>query len=338
MVVDAVLANDEWDLFLFRLSYLSPVVDRFYVGESSITFSGKPKDMVFSRRLPELLGMGYDVRVIPLDIPLSIVSQGGRWQIETYVRNTLLESVATMHPEDTVLFSDIDEIPSRTQVQVAVGDGGSLEISSVPTQVLLRRANWLEFAPERWSGKWGNVLVGKDRVPRIRRGKYPLISGEPGAHLSYVGMAAADIRAKYKSFSHGELDRDELSSENFFAFADHFHISHLGRALELGAGLLSVIQEDHFSSIQAWAFLSHPEWFSLEPISAPAHRRLVASWILFLNVRGTAQGMLNDAFLPVYHWRWIRHAVAFLLVRLSWRTAVKLGLVTFLNKKKNSQP
>lgn len=332
MVVDAFLANDEWDLVLFRLKYLSPVVGKFYIGESRITFAGNPKDMVFHSKTEDLKERGYDVEVVELNVPDDFVGLTERWAIETFVRNLLLETVGQKHPNDIVLFSDVDEIPSLDQVKMLLAVKNFGEIVSIPTQVCLRRANWVEFSADRWRGKWGNALPGSRRVPRIRRGRYPLAQGEPGAHLSYVGMAAGEIRRKYQAFSHAELDRDDLSSESFLAFADDFHISQLGRALEPGGGLLRVLNPSEFNDVQRAAFLSNPEWFSSEPIRYPNHRRLVASWILFSAVRGKLKGSVSDAHAPLWSWRWGKHALAYGCVWLAWRAFAALGMSGVVKK------
>lgn len=332
MVVDAVLANDEWDLVRFRLNYLSPLANKFYIGESAFTFSGLPKEGYFASRAGELRDLKVDVEVVTIDLPDSIVHSGDRWSIETYARNKLLETVCTRHPDDLVLFSDVDEVPSLDQVQVLLDRADLLTIASIPTQVCLRKANWIEYQPERWRGKWGNGLLGKYWVPRIRRGSYPLVKGEPGAHLSYVGMTAQDVRKKYKDFSHGELDRDEVASETFLAFADFFHISHLGRALEPGAGLLEVAQPEAFTGLQRAAFETFPEWFSLEPVHQSRVRRVVASWLLFMEVRGTPRGSLDDAHAPLYSWTWLRHAILYATVWVGWRVASAVGIVKLLRR------
>jgi hypothetical protein len=332
MVVDAVLANDEWDLIVFRFRYLAPAVDKFYIGESTVTFAGQPKEPFFANRLRKLESLGFDVEVIDLAIAEELLAAGERWAIETHARNTLLEAVASKHPEDLVLFSDVDELPSLDQVRNLVSQGSELTITSIPTQVCLRKANWIEYQPDQWRGKWGNGLLGKQWVPRIRRGTYPRVGGEPGAHFSYVGMTAADVRRKYQAFSHGELDRDEMASDEFLGFADFFHISHLGRALEPGAGLLTVVQPPDFTSVQKQAFEHHPAWFSLDPIHQPTVRRLVASWILFREVRGTLTTSLSDAHAPFYSWRWLRHALMYVVVWCGWKTVNALGLMRLIKQ------
>jgi hypothetical protein len=338
MIVDAVLANDEWDLVVFRLKYLSPFVERFYIGESKKTFSALDKELFFTKRLPELTSMGFDVHIVAIDIPDELARSQERWAIETHARNAFLDAVAKAHPDDVVLFSDVDEVPSLDQVRRVAADASQLAVVSIPTQVFLRRANWLEYEPHQWWGKWGNALKGRNALPRIRRGKYPLVAGEPGAHLSYVGMGATDIRKKYQAFSHGELDRDEVASDDFLDFADYFHISHLGRALEPGAGLLRVVPPQDFTDVQQRAYEWHPEWFSLEAIGQPRHRRLVASWLLFSAIRGSLRGSLSDAFQPLWSWSWVRHAVLYGLTWVAWKISLRLGIVRLLKRLSNGAP
>src|SRR6056300_1437683 len=117
MVVDAVLANDEWELVLVRLNYLSPVVDKFYIAESSTTFSGLEKELFFSQRAEEIRDLGYDFEVVNIEIPDVVLAGPERWTAETYVRNNFLGTVCERHEDDLVLFSDVDEIPSIEQVR-----------------------------------------------------------------------------------------------------------------------------------------------------------------------------------------------------------------------------
>lgn len=338
MVVDAVLANDEWDLVLFRLEYLSPLVQKFYIGESAVTFSGMSKEEFFASRLNQLRDKGFDVEVVTLDIPQSLLAGGERWAIETFARNTLLEAVSSRHPDDLILFADVDEVPSLEQVQQLVDGLATLEIASIPTQVCLRKANWIEYYPHEWRGKWGNGLLGRHWIPRIRRGSYPLVAGEPGAHLSYVGMTAADVRRKYQAFSHGELDRDSVASEEFLAFADYFHISHVGRALEPGAGLLTVVQPSEFTGLQHAAYAKYPQWFSLDLVDQPRLRRLIASWLLFNEVRGTPRGQFSDARAPMVSWTWLRHALTYAIVWAAWRVINALGLLRLVRPGSKNIP
>lgn len=338
MIVDAVLANEEWDLVLFRMRYLSPLVEKFYVGESSVTFSGMPKEALFSARLAELEHEGFNVEVVTLNIPDGMVQSGERWAIETYARNRFMEAVAEKHLDDLLLFSDVDEVPSRDQVKKLIDQGDALTVVSVPTHVCLRKANWIEYYPQEWRGKWGNALFGKYSVPRIRRGSYQLAPGEPGVHLSYVGMATHDVRRKYRAFSHGELDRDEIASEEFLRFTDHFHISHLGRALEPGAGLLTVASEDQLTEIQRAVRDFRPGWCDFSPVSTPRHRRLVASWLVFSMVRGKTGVELGDAFAPLYSWRWLRHAVVYALVWSGWKLLNMTGLMRVFRKQPPGTP
>ena len=327
MVVDAVLANDEWDLFLFRCRYLSPKVDKFYVGESAVTFSGLKKGLFFSDRLDELRALDKPVQVIKIEIPERLLHGVQRWAIETYARDSFLEQVAELHPNDVILFSDLDEIPSVDQVAMLSSPGFDLRIVSIPTQVCLRMANWVEYQPDEWQGKWGNGLIGKFWTPRIRRGQYPLAPGQPGVHLSYVGMDAPDVRQKYRAFSHGELDRDDTASVELLRFADFFHISHLGRAFDRGAGLLTVVQQDDFCDVQAKAFELHPEWFGLMPVHQSKVRRLVASWLLFRKMKGTLREPLEDANASYYSWAWLRHALSYGFVWVAWKSANRLGIL-----------
>ena len=47
MIYDCFIFFDELDLLEIRLEEIYPVVDRFVLCEAPMTFSGKPKELVF---------------------------------------------------------------------------------------------------------------------------------------------------------------------------------------------------------------------------------------------------------------------------------------------------
>ena len=49
MIFDCIPFFNELDILKLRMQIMSPYVDRFVLEESTVTFSGEPKEMIFDR-------------------------------------------------------------------------------------------------------------------------------------------------------------------------------------------------------------------------------------------------------------------------------------------------
>lgn len=119
-VWDAVIFSTEIDLYLIRLHELAPVVERFFVIESDHTFTGIRKPLV----LPDILEK--DARFAPFRSQIVYRTFTGRTleegespfaqegQMRTAMSALLQSELAERQgPTPVMLFSDVDEIPSR---------------------------------------------------------------------------------------------------------------------------------------------------------------------------------------------------------------------------------
>lgn len=91
---------------------LDPVVDVFVLAESSSTFSGQSKPLIFrdnkNRFEPYLAKIQH---VVIDDTP----SNGSAWNMEEFQRNALMRVFNDMEPavqaRDLIVVSDVDEVP-----------------------------------------------------------------------------------------------------------------------------------------------------------------------------------------------------------------------------------
>jgi beta-1,4-mannosyl-glycoprotein beta-1,4-N-acetylglucosaminyltransferase len=115
---------DELDLLEIRLNELYDVVDRFVLVEASSTFQGVPKPLIFEQNKARFARWIDKIKHVVCDFPdpmprLSSKSrkkQGERaiaWDREYYQRNQILRGLADARPDDVIMVSDVDEIPSR---------------------------------------------------------------------------------------------------------------------------------------------------------------------------------------------------------------------------------
>lgn len=110
MVIDCVPFFNEIDILLLRFGILDPYVDRFVIEESTVTFSGEPKELVFEKNrhlfekyLPKITHIVVD------DTPIEGVDTHFR---DYYQKNKLIKGLEGASSDDVVIFSDADEIPN----------------------------------------------------------------------------------------------------------------------------------------------------------------------------------------------------------------------------------
>ncbi|KWU46420.1 glycosyltransferase family 17 protein [Rhodotorula sp. JG-1b] len=124
-VWDATIFSTETDLYLTRLHELAPVVDRFFVLESDRTFTGLEKPLVLHDLLEK------DPRFAPFRAKITYRTFNGRTleegespfaqegQMRTAMTDLLRPELANAKgPPPVMLFSDVDEIPSRRTAQL----------------------------------------------------------------------------------------------------------------------------------------------------------------------------------------------------------------------------
>ncbi len=115
MVYDCFPFFNEVDILKMRLNILNPYVDRFVIEESTVTFSGKPKELVFEKYkhlfkefLPKITYIVVD------DTPIDGVDTHER---DYYQKNNLIKGLKDATSDDIIIMSDADEIPCPETLQ-----------------------------------------------------------------------------------------------------------------------------------------------------------------------------------------------------------------------------
>lgn len=109
MVYDCIPFFNELDILKLRLNILSPIVDKFIIEESTVTFSGAPKELCFQKNkemfaefLPKIEYIIVDNSPIDLSTHLR----------DKFQKNALIQGLENVSEEDVILLSDVDEIPN----------------------------------------------------------------------------------------------------------------------------------------------------------------------------------------------------------------------------------
>jgi beta-1,4-mannosyl-glycoprotein beta-1,4-N-acetylglucosaminyltransferase len=291
-IIDVFLGNDEIRLAEFRISYLQDHVDKVLIGESSRTFSGKPKVLHFSKYLKDHPDIVDRVRVVEIPLPEGLLEAEDRWGLEEFSRDFLLETAMKDYPQDTLIFSDLDEVPSRRQV-LEILELEPHSAADIPMKTFIRFANW----ETRLKGKiWrkAKALRAVAFSRGIRYKSFLQLKAKDGAHFSYLGLAPEGIRRKYESFSHLEYDHPEFSSSELIEFAEAYGVNHTGRAHDPDYGLVDVQKIIELSELQKAAISFEPGWSSYVPSGKPKALRIAASWDLTMKIH-SPQHRGNDS-------------------------------------------
>ena len=89
---------------------MDPYVDYFVLEESTVTFSGEEKRMIFAQNRRMFDKFKDKIRYVAVtDSPMSGVTTHER---DKYQKNQLIRALTDCKPEDIIIFSDVDEIPN----------------------------------------------------------------------------------------------------------------------------------------------------------------------------------------------------------------------------------
>lgn len=210
MIYDVFPFFNELDLLEIRLREFDDIPDvRHVIVESTMTFTGRPKDLHF------LTGSGgrfrrWGDRIVSIVVtPPDGLDPWGREAFQRNVAMAYLPVVA--QPDDVVILSDADEIVRWTVVAdyAAVGSG--------PHALnLAQHCYWLDgrVVDETWP--WPRICRYADlaefgSLQGLRHSQRALPSvANAGWHFSWCG-GVAKCQEKIRSFSHVEVDTPEFN-------------------------------------------------------------------------------------------------------------------------------
>jgi beta-1,4-mannosyl-glycoprotein beta-1,4-N-acetylglucosaminyltransferase len=209
-VFDCFTFFNELDLLELRLGELDPVVDFFVLAEATRTHSNRPKPLYFAENRGRFERFGRKLIHVAVDTMPDVPY---RWVLENYQRNALARGWRTCRPDDLVLVSDLDEIPSPGAVERLkdrAGDGVFYAFEQALYYYYLngRVGKWLGTvaATVRTAVTHSRATPqGMRAVRTAKRMKRRKVVRDGGWHFSYLGGAEA-VKAKIESFAHSELD------------------------------------------------------------------------------------------------------------------------------------
>ena len=96
---------------------MAPFVDKFVLEESTVTFSGEPKPMIFANNRE--MFREFEDKIIYVAVDNSPMSGVTTHERDKFQKNQLIKGMGECKPEDIIIFSDVDEIPNpKTLVRI----------------------------------------------------------------------------------------------------------------------------------------------------------------------------------------------------------------------------
>lgn len=224
MIYDCFTFFNELDLLEIRLNVLNDVVDKFVLVEATKTHSNQEKPLYFNQNKDRFKAFKDKIiHVIVSEYPEFETS----WTIENYQRNCIKNALINCNDDDTIIISDLDEIPNPDKILEYKDESG---IKAFRQSVFYYCLN--NYSNEYWI--YSRMLSYKDFknglddyenynpcvLASLNKGttatKIRLYSGpklniikDGGWHFGYL-MTPELISHKIKSFSH-----QEFNNENF---------------------------------------------------------------------------------------------------------------------------
>lgn len=233
-VFDTFPFFNELDMLELRLSILDPVVDRFVLVESTVTYSGLAKPLYFADNKARYARWQDRIEHVVVDDTPDTGTW--RWGREYHQRDQIMRGLAACRCDDLVLLSDVDEIPDPEAVAARTRGGYHQEYMLY--YLNCRHMNE-DFIGTTALYYFQFAAMGP-QATRHRRWDFPRIE-RGGWHFAYA-MPAARIRAKLKAFSHAEFDTPEIAADI------DGHRERLTDLFGVHAGTLTVqdIERDYF--------------------------------------------------------------------------------------------
>ncbi len=221
MIFDCFIFSDELDLLELRLCELDRIVDFFVIVEATMTFSGKPKPLTFADNAHLFEEWrGKIIHVVVNDMP----NHPNPWVREGYQRDAIIRGLRGAHDVDSVMISDVDEIPSVSAICKWTAPMGPHAFKQIFSYY------WLNCVGSTWAGSrilsFGQLRTfpGPNAVRSARLPHLP----DGGWHFSYIGGRERMVK-KIEAYSHQELNQDKFKENKYLSIVMGIGMDLFGR-------------------------------------------------------------------------------------------------------------
>ena len=222
-IYDCFQFFNEENVLDLRFNILNEFVDFFVIAESTTDHQGNKKELNFD--INKFRRFEKKIIHIVVDDTLSSIKKshiGQNSLVEIHQRNSILKGLKNCHEDDMIIISDVDEIPDLTKLKLFDKKNRYAVFGQKKFDYKL---NLLNETEGEWHGS--KICLKKNlKSPQWLRNlkfkKYPFwridkirdlqIIKNGGWHFSYL-QTPDKLLKKIKSFSHGERNKPEFTSE-----------------------------------------------------------------------------------------------------------------------------
>lgn len=115
----------EFEMLELRLHELDECVNYFVIVEATKTQQGLPKELFFEKNKSKFNKFKNKIiHIIVDDFP----EKTDAWTLENFQRNAIMRAIEKANPEDYIIISDVDEIPSKDAIKNFRGEAALFEM------------------------------------------------------------------------------------------------------------------------------------------------------------------------------------------------------------------
>jgi beta-1,4-mannosyl-glycoprotein beta-1,4-N-acetylglucosaminyltransferase len=221
-VYDGFLFFNELDLLEIRLNELDEVVDKFILVESILTHASKEKPYYFEankNRFKKFLDKIIHIKVNDRPTIPASLGRGGiyhnRHEMEWFQRDCISRGFKSCDPNDIVMVSDVDEIPTVESIKECKNLLLKEKMVSFNQLLFYYKINGLCVNQNGYAENWAGTVACKHKdftgAQNMRniKGTNKTRIKNGGWHFSYLGGPDM-IAQKIESYSHAEFDNDYI--------------------------------------------------------------------------------------------------------------------------------
>jgi len=210
MVYDCFLFFNELDVLDIRLHELDKVVDKFVLVEATVTHTNKPKPLYYEENKERFKKFHKKIiHVVVKDSPDVSMT----WVIERFQLSAVVRGLKNCKPNDTILYSCVDEVPSSEKIEEWKEKPGILKSFKQ-----MKCFYFLNYVKQGENPEHHATKMFKYKYLKKFKDIYLTIFLKPdieiengGWHLSYMG-GIKKIQQKLASFAHQELNNDVFNT------------------------------------------------------------------------------------------------------------------------------
>lgn len=230
-VFDAIIFNNELDILEIRWGELNPFVTKFVILEANTTFTGIPKPLIFAKNRNRFAFA--EGKIVHGVHPGKIASYKDPFDSELGQRRAMNELIrrAGISPNDLLIMSDTDEIPSSNTIKLLQWCDG------VPDVLHLELKNFLysfEF-PVDFSSWRATVHIYRPWTRYMHSRQTDTIIANAGWHCSFCFRNLSDFVLKMTGYSHADRVRRR----------DFIDLSRIQRLICRGDDLFDMLPEEY---------------------------------------------------------------------------------------------